>query len=292
MMIFEGVGTALITPFNENGVDFESLERIVNDQITAGVNALIVCGTTGEPATMTEQERISAVKCVVETTAGRVPVIAGAGSNSTATAISNCQKYEALGVDGLLIVTPYYNKCTQKGLIAHYEAIAKSTTLPIIVYNVPGRTGVNILPETLDKIADIPNVVAIKEASGKLDQVQKMLDLCKDRIDVYSGEDNLAVEIVKMGGKGLISVLSNVVPSKTATMLSLALKGEYELADALQKDVNPLVDQLFVEVNPIPVKKAMELMGYCKKYIRLPLTEMEDEHTEKLKELLIRQGVL
>ncbi|MDY5264872.1 MAG: 4-hydroxy-tetrahydrodipicolinate synthase [Eubacteriales bacterium] len=291
-MIFEGVGTALITPFNENGVDFESLERIVNDQITAGVNALIVCGTTGEPATMTEQERISAVKCVVETTAGRVPVIAGAGSNSTATAISNCQKYEALGVDGLLIVTPYYNKCTQKGLIAHYEAIAKSTTLPIIVYNVPGRTGVNILPETLDKIADIPNVVAIKEASGKLDQVQKMLDLCKDRIDVYSGEDNLAVEIVKMGGKGLISVLSNVVPSKTATMLSLALKGEYELADALQKDVNPLVDQLFVEVNPIPVKKAMELMGYCKKYIRLPLTEMEDEHTEKLKELLIRQGVL
>lgn len=291
-MIFEGVGTALITPFNENGVDFESLERIVNDQITAGVNALIVCGTTGEPATMTEQERISAVKCVVETTAGRVPVIAGAGSNSTATAISNCQKYEALGVDGLLIVTPYYNKCTQKGLIAHYEAIAKNTTLPIIVYNVPGRTGVNILPETLDKIADIPNVVAIKEASGKLDQVQKMLDLCKDRIDVYSGEDNLAVEIVKMGGKGLISVLSNVVPSKTATMLSLALKGEYELADALQKDVNPLVDQLFVEVNPIPVKKAMELMGYCKKYIRLPLTEMEDEHTEKLKELLIRQGVL
>ena len=291
-MIFEGVGTDLITPFNENGVDFESLERIVNDQITAGVNALIVCGTTGEPATMTEQERISAVKCVVETTAGRVPVIAGAGSNSTATAISNCQKYEALGVDGLLIVTPYYNKCTQKGLIAHYEAIAKSTTLPIIVYNVPGRTGVNILPETLDKIADIPNVVAIKEASGKLDQVQKMLDLCKDRIDVYSGEDNLAVEIVKMGGKGLISVLSNVVPSKTATMLSLALKGEYELADALQKDVNPLVDQLFVEVNPIPVKKAMELMGYCKKYIRLPLTEMEDEHTEKLKELLIRQGVL
>lgn len=291
-MIFEGVGTALITPFNENGVDFESLERIVNDQITAGVNALIVCGTTGEPATMTEKERISAVKCVVETTAGRVPVIAGAGSNSTATAISNCQKYEALGVDGLLIVTPYYNKCTQKGLIAHYEAIAKSTTLPIIVYNVPGRTGVNILPETLDKIADIPNVVAIKEASGKLDQVQKMLDLCKDRIDVYSGEDNLAVEIVKMGGKGLISVLSNVVPSKTATMLSLALKGEYELADALQKDVNPLVDQLFVEVNPIPVKKAMELMGYCKKYIRLPLTEMEDEHTEKLKELLIRQGVL
>lgn len=291
-MIFEGVGTALITPFNENGVDFESLERIVNDQITAGVNALIVCGTTGEPATMTEQERISAVKCVVETTAGRVPVIAGAGSNCTATAISNCQKYEALGVDGLLIVTPYYNKCTQKGLIAHYEAIAKSTTLPIIVYNVPGRTGVNILPETLDKIADIPNVVAIKEASGNLSQVQKMLDLCKDRIDVYSGEDNLAVEIVKMGGKGLISVLSNVVPSKTATMLSLALKGEYELADALQKDVNPLVDQLFVEVNPIPVKKAMELMGYCKKYIRLPLTEMEDEHTEKLKELLIRQGVL
>ncbi len=291
-MIFEGVGTALITPFNENGVDFESLERIVNDQITAGVNALIVCGTTGEPATMTEQERISAVKCVVETTAGRVPVIAGAGSNCTATAISNCQKYEALGVDGLLIVTPYYNKCTQKGLIAHYEAIAKSTTLPIIVYNVPGRTGVNILPETLDKIADIPNVVAIKEASGNLNQVQKMLDLCKDRIDVYSGEDNLAVEIVKMGGKGLISVLSNVVPSKTATMLSLALKGEYELADALQKDVNPLVDQLFVEVNPIPVKKAMELMGYCKKYIRLPLTEMEDEHTEKLKELLIRQGVL
>lgn len=291
-MIFEGVGTALITPFNENGVDFESLERIVNDQITAGVNALIVCGTTGEPATMTEQERISAVKCVVETTEGRVPVIAGAGSNCTATAISNCQKYEALGVDGLLIVTPYYNKCTQKGLIAHYEAIAKSTTLPIIVYNVPGRTGVNILPETLDKIADIPNVVAIKEASGNLNQVQKMLDLCKDRIDVYSGEDNLAVEIVKMGGKGLISVLSNVVPSKTATMLSLALKGEYELADALQKDVNPLVDQLFVEVNPIPVKKAMELMGYCKKYIRLPLTEMEDEHTEKLKELLIRQGVL
>ena len=291
-MIFEGVGTALITPFNENSVDFESLERIVNDQITAGVNALIVCGTTGEPATMTEQERISAVKCVVETTAGRVPVIAGAGSNSTATAISNCQKYEALGVDGLLIVTPYYNKCTQKGLIAHYEAIAKSTTLPIIVYNVPGRTGVNILPETLDKIADIPNVVAIKEASGNLSQVQKMLDLCKDRIDVYSGEDNLAVEIVKMGGKGLISVLSNVVPSKTATMLSLALKGEYELADALQKDINPLVDQLFVEVNPIPVKKAMELMGYCKKYIRLPLTEMEDEHTEKLKELLIRQGVL
>lgn len=291
-MIFEGVGTALITPFNENGVDFESLERIVNDQITAGVNALIVCGTTGEPATMTEQERISTVKCVVETTAGRVPVIAGAGSNCTATAIANCQKYETLGVDGLLIVTPYYNKCTQKGLIAHYEAIAKSTTLPIIVYNVPGRTGVNILPETLDKIADIPNVVAIKEASGKLDQVQKMLDLCKDRIDVYSGEDNLAVDIVKMGGKGLISVLSNVLPSKTATMLSLALKGEYELADALQKDVNPLIDQLFIEVNPIPVKKAMELMGYCKKHIRLPLTEMEEEHTEQLKELLIRQGVL
>lgn len=291
-MIFEGVGTALITPFNENGVDTQSLERIVNDQITAGVNALIVCGTTGEPATMTEQERIETVKCVVETVAGRVPVIAGAGSNCTATSIATCQKYEALGVDGLLIVTPYYNKCTQKGLFLHYEAIAKSTSLPIIVYNVPGRTGVNILPETLDKIADIPNVVGIKEASGNLEQVQKMLDLCKDRIDIYSGEDSLAVEIVKMGGKGLISVLSNVVPSKTATMLSLALKGEYELADALQKDVNPLIDQLFIEVNPIPVKKAMELMGYCKNYIRLPLTEMESEHTENLKELLIRQGVL
>ena len=291
-MIFEGVGTALITPFTEDGVDFECLERIVNDQITSGINALIVCGTTGEPATMTDSEKESVIKFVVDTVDHRVPVIAGAGTNCTATTIENCKKYESLGVDGLLIVTPYYNKCTQKGLIAHYTAIAESVSLPIIVYSVKSRTGVNVLPETMSELANIKNIVAIKEASGDLEQVQKMIDLCSERIAIYSGEDGLAVKITEMGGSGLISVLSNVVPSKTVTMVQLALQHENELAEALQKELDPLVNQLFIEVNPIPVKKAMELMGYCKKYIRLPLTELEDEHTEGLKKILEVQGVL
>ena len=291
-MIFEGVGTALITPFTENGVDFAALKRIVNDQIASGVNALIVCGTTGEPATMTDEEKIAVIKCVVEECDKRVPVIAGAGTNCTATTIENVQSYEKLGVDGLLIVTPYYNKCTQKGLIAHYTAIANSTKLPIIVYSVKSRTGVNVLPETMSVLADIENIVAIKEASGDMEQVKKMVELCGDRIAIYSGEDGLAVPIIELGGSGLISVLSNVIPAKTATMVRLALDKEFALANALQKDVEPLVNQLFVEVNPIPVKKGMELLGYCKNYIRLPLTEMEEEHSAKLAELLKIQGVL
>lgn len=291
-MIFEGVGTALITPFNENGVDFASLEKIVNDQITSGVNALIVCGTTGEPATMTDEEKVAVIKCVVETADHRVPVIAGAGSNCTATTINNVIEYEKLGVDGLLIVTPYYNKCTQNGLVAHYTAIAKNTSLPIIVYSVKGRTGVNILPETVKKLAEIDNIVAIKEASGDLKQVEEIIKLVDGKIDVYSGEDGLAVDIVKLGGKGLISVLSNVVPAKTVSMVQLALQGEFDLAYALQKDMENLVNLLFVEVNPIPVKKAMELMGYCKNFIRLPLTELETAHTELLQKELKVQGVL
>lgn len=291
-MLFEGVATAIITPFTADGVDFENLKKLVNNQISRNVNALVVCGTTGEPVTMSEQERIDTIKCVVETANHRVPVIAGAGCNCTRTTIENCKHYEKLGIDGLLIVTPYYNKCTQKGLIAHYEAIAASTALPIIVYNVPGRTAVNILPDTLDKLADIPNIVAIKEASGILAQAEEMARLCKDRIDIYSGEDGLAVDIVKLGGKGLISVLSNVIPDKVSTMMRLALNKEFDLADALQKEYMPLIDQLFIEVNPIPVKKAMELLGYCKNYIRLPLTEMEEQHVAKLKELLTIQGVL
>ena len=291
-MIFEGVGTALITPFNEDGVDFDSLERIVNDQITSGINALIVCGTTGEPATMTDEEKVEVIKCVVETANHRVPVIAGAGTNCTATTIKNVIEYEKLGVDGLLIVTPYYNKCTQKGLIAHYSAIANSTSLPIIVYSVKGRTGVNVEPETVAELAKIDNIVAIKEASGNLEQVKKIIELTEGRIDVYSGEDGLAVDIVKLGGKGLISVLSNVVPAKTVTMVQLALQKEFELAYALQRDVANLVNLLFVEVNPIPVKKAMELLGYCKNYIRLPLTELEKEHTILLQKELEVQGVL
>lgn len=291
-MIFEGVATALITPFTADGVDFDNLRRIVNDQILGGVNALVVCGTTGEPATMTEEEIVATIKTVVDTANHRVPVIAGAGSNSTQKAINNCKRYQELGVDGLLVVTPYYNKCTQKGLIAHYSAIAESTSLPIIVYNVPSRTGVNILPETMDKLADIPNIVAIKEASGNMEQIAKMVKLCGDRIAIYSGDDGLAVDVIKAGGKGLISVLSNVLPTKTANMVNLALLGEYEIADALLSDMHDLIKQLFVEVNPIPVKKAMELLGYCKNYIRLPLTEMETEHTARLKELLITNGAL
>ncbi len=291
-MIFEGVGTALITPFTEDGVDFASLEKLVNDQIASGVNALIVCGTTGEPATMTDEEKTAVIKFVVEIADHRVPIIAGAGTNCTATTIKNVIEYENLGVDGLLIVTPYYNKCTQNGLIAHYSAIAKSTSLPIIVYSVQGRTGVNILPETVKKLAEIDNIVAIKEASGNLEQVKEIIELVDGKIDVYSGEDGMAVDIVKLGGKGLISVLSNVVPAKTVTMVQLALQKEYELAYALQKDVANLVKLLFVEVNPIPVKKAMELLGYCKNFIRLPLTELETEHTNLLEKELKVQGVL
>ena len=290
-ILFEGCGTAIATPFNENGVNLEEFKRLVEDQIENNVDALIVCGTTGESATMTEEERLQTIECAVKTSNGRIPIIAGTGANNTKAVIEMNKKVEQLGVDGVLIVTPYYNKTTQEGLLAHYKVIAENTKLPIILYNVPSRTGVNIKPETCLKLSKISNIVAIKEASGDLSQIAEIINLCGEELSIYSGNDDQIVPVLSLGGKGVISVLANVAPKETHDMVQKYLDGDVVGAREIQIKAIPLCEALFCEVNPIPVKKAVELMGLCEGNLRMPLTELEPEHTEKLKKAMTGFGV-
>ena len=285
-IIFKGCGTAIATPFNENGVNLEEFSKLVEDQIQKGVDSLIVCGTTGESSTMTEEERLKTIECAVKVSNGRIPIIAGTGSNNTKSVIEMNKKVEKIGVDGVLIVTPYYNKTTQEGLIRHYEEIAKNTKLPIILYNVPSRTGVNIKPETCLKLSKIPNIVAIKEASGDLSQIAEIVNLCGEELSIYSGNDDQVIPILSLGGKGVISVLSNIKPKYTHDMCYNYFNGKIKEAAKMQIEAIPLIKALFSEVNPIPVKAALNMVGYNFGIPRLPLIEMSEEGKQKLSNLI------
>ena len=277
-IIFKGCGTALATPFDENGINFKVFEEMLENQIENGVDALIVCGTTGESSTMTEKEKKDAIKFVVDVVKKRVPVIAGTGSNNTAQAMAMSKYAEEVGADGCLVVTPYYNKTTQGGLIAHYSAVASSTRLPIILYSVASRTGVNILPETCLELSKIPNIVAIKEASGNISQIAKIAELCGDNLHIYSGNDDQVVPIMSLGGLGVISVLSNVAPKYTHDMCQNFFDGKLDEALKMQLRALSLINALFCEVNPIPVKYALKLSGYDFGNPRLPLVELTDKN--------------
>ena len=285
-IIFKGCGTAIATPFDESGVNFKVFGDLIEKQISEGVDAIIVCGTTGEAATMTEQERKDTIKFVVDKVAGRIPVIAGTGSNNTAAAIEMTKYVESIGVDGALVVTPYYNKTTQKGLVEHYKAIANSTKLPIIVYSVPSRTGVNVAPETALELSKIENIVAIKEASGNISQVAKIASLCGDNLNIYSGNDDQIVPVLSVGGIGVISVLSNIYPKYTHEMVYDYLEGNTAEATKKQLACLNVVDNLFSEVNPIPVKAALNMKGYDYGIPRLPLIEMSENKKADLKKAI------
>lgn len=293
MAIFKGAGVAIVTPMNDDfTVNYDKLAELIEDQIAGGTDAIIICGTTGESATLSEEEDMNVVKFCIERVAKRVPVIAGAGSNCTATAIQLSKAAERNGADALLLVTPYYNKATQKGLIAHYTAIANSVSLPIILYNVPSRTGCNILPETAAYLAkNVKNIVAIKEASGNISQIAKLAQLAGDDIDIYSGNDDQVIPILSLGGIGVISVLSNVAPRETHDMVMSYLEGDRERALDIQLKAIPLIDALFCEVNPIPVKAALNLMGKQVGPLRAPLYEMEEANKEKLAKAMKDFGI-
>ncbi|MBE5903568.1 MULTISPECIES: 4-hydroxy-tetrahydrodipicolinate synthase [Pseudobutyrivibrio] len=290
MTLFKGAGVALITPFNEDDtVNYDMLGTLIDRQIEGHTDAIIVCGTTGEPATMSEEEKLSVIEFTVKRVNHRIPVIAGSGGNSTRLVIDFSKKIQALGVDGLLIVTPFYNKATQQGLYEHYTKIAHEIDLPIIMYNVPSRTGCNILPETAMRLGlENPNIVGIKEASGNISQITKLASLCRGCLDIYSGNDDQIIPILALGGIGVISVLSNVAPRGTHDMVMEYLNGHEERARKLQLDYLELVDALFCEVNPIPVKSTMNMLGFNVGSLRLPLTEMEDEHKVAMSKLLSR----
>ena len=287
-VLFEGCGTAIATPFNENGVNYEEFKRIIENQIENEVDSIIVCGTTGEASTMTKDERKQTIKFVIDTVNRRTKVIAGTGSNNTKEAVEMSKYAESVGVDGVLVVTPYYNKTTQKGLIAHYTEIAKSISIPIILYNIPSRTGVNILPETCLELSKIENIVAIKEASGNISQVAKIAKLCGEDLIIYSGNDDQIIPILSLGGKGVISVLSNVMPKYTHDMVKKYLNGQVKEACRMQLDVLDLINSLFCEVNPIPVKYALNLIGYDYGVPRLPLIELSDENKDIIRNTIER----
>ena len=293
MAIFKGAGVAIVTPMKDNqDVNYDKLEELINIQIAEGTDAIIIAGTTGESSTLTMEEHKDVIKAAVEFTKGRIPVVAGTGSNCTRTAIQLSQEAEEAGADGLLIVTPYYNKATQQGLISHYSQIADSTKCPIIMYNVPSRTGCNLLPETVLRIAEeCPNVVGIKEASGNISQVAKLAALCGNRLAIYSGNDDQIVPILSLGGKGVISVLSNVVPDVVHQIVDSYLNGDIVTAKKLQLQYLPLANALFTEVNPIPVKAAMQMIGYDAGGLRLPLTELEEAHRAPLMLVLREAGL-
>ena len=293
MSIFTGAGVAIVTPMKENGdVNFEKLGEILEEQIAEGTDAVIIGGTTGESSTMTHEEHLEAIKYTVDKVNKRIPVIAGTGSNCTETAIYLSKEAEQYGADGLLLVTPYYNKATQKGLIAHYTAVANAVKLPIILYNVASRTGCNITPETAAYLAEhVENIVGIKEASGNISQVAQIAALTKGKMDIYSGNDDQIVPILSLGGKGVISVLSNVAPKYTHEIVAKFMEGEVKESCEMQLAALPLVHALFSEVNPIPVKAAMNLMGKEVGPLRMPLTEMEEEHKEALKKAMTDFGL-
>ena len=294
MSIFKGAGVAITTPFLANGeVDYDTFRDQIEYQIQNGTDAIIVCGTTGEASCLSHEEHLDCIKFCVEVVNKRIPVIAGTGSNCTETAIYLSTEAEKYGVDGLLVVTPYYNKATQKGLIEHYTMVANSVKLPIIMYNVPSRTGCNILPETAAKLCkNVPNIVGIKEASGDISQVAKVALLCGDDIGIYSGNDDQIIPILALGGKGVISVLSNIAPKQTHDICQAFFDGDTAKAAKLQIEAIPLVGALFCEVNPIPVKKAIELQGRDTGVVRRPLTEMEPQNAERLKKEMQAYNVL
>ena len=286
--LFTGCGTAIATPFNKDGVNLEEFKKLIEFQIQNKVDSIIVCGTTGESSTMTKEEKKLAIKCAVETVDGRIPVIAGTGGNCTRDVIENSKMAESLGVDGLLIVTPYYNKTTQAGLITHYKEICKNTSLPIILYSVQSRTGVNIEPKTCLELSKLENIVAIKEASGNISQIAEIAQLCGDNLTIYSGNDDQILPILSLGGKGVISVLSNVKPKLTHNIVQNFLDGNIEKAKELQLKAIPLIKALFSEVNPIPVKAALNILGYNFGVPRLPLVPMTEKGVENLKNELLR----
>ena len=277
--IFTGMATAIVTPMQTDGsIDYEALGRFVEFQIGSGINGLVVMGTTGENATIEPEDQKKVIAYTVEKVAGRVPVIAGTGTNNTEHVLHNTRNACQVGADAILVVTPYYNKATQNGLITHFTAVADESTLPVILYNVPGRTGCNLLPKTVAKLSEHPNIAAIKEATGSLAQMIEIMHLCGDKIDVYSGEDGLTVPMMAMGAKGTISVLSNVAPRQSVAMTDACLRGDYAAAAKMQCDLLPLINALFSEVNPIPAKAATAAMGFGADALRLPLTSMEEQN--------------
>lgn len=291
-IIFKGCGTAISTPFTNDGINFDEFGKLIDFQISEGVDSIIVCGTTGESSTMTEKEKKETIKYAIDKVNGRIPVIAGTGSNNTASAIEMSKYAESVGADALLLVTPYYNKTTQAGLVEHYKAIAKSTNLPIIVYSVSSRTGVNITPETCVELAKIPNIVAIKEASGNISQVAKIASLCGDDLHIYSGNDDQIIPVLSLGGIGVISVLSNVAPKYTHDMVQNFFDGNIKKATKMQLDALDLVNSLFCEVNPIPIKEALNIVGYNYGNPRLPLVKLSEKSCERLSKSLKDFGLI
>ena len=290
--IFEGAGTAIITPLNEKGVDYESFGRLIDWQIEEGIDSIVVAGTTGEGSTLTDEEHKEVISYCVKRVANRVPVIAGTGSNDTAYAIDLTKYACDAGVDGVLLVTPYYNKATQNGLIKSFASVADISTKPCFLYNVPSRTGCNLLPKTIAALAEHPMITAVKEASGNISQIVETASLCGDKIDIYSGNDDQVIPILSIGGKGVISVLSNIMPKETSEMCKRFFNGDVQGAAAMQLKYLPLINALFSEVNPIPVKAATAAMGFGENYLRLPLTLMEKEHEEVLLQLMKEQNLI
>ena len=290
--VFTGAATAIVTPLTENGVDYEQFGRLIEWQIAEGIDAIVAVGTTGEGSTLTDEEHKEAIKFCVEKVAGRVPVIAGTGSNDTAYAIELTKYACEAGADAMLLVTPYYNKATQKGMIESFRAIADASTKPCILYNVPSRTGCNLLPKSVAELAKHPNIVGIKEASGNISQIAELISLVDGEMDVYSGNDDQIVPILSLGGVGVISVLSNIMPKATSDICKLYFEGKVEESRKLQLRLLPLVNALFCEVNPIPAKAAVAAMGYCENYVRLPLTVMEKENEAKLLALMKKENLI
>lgn len=290
--VFSGAATAIITPLTEDGIDYWQFGKLIDWQIESGIDAIVAVGTTGEGSTLSDKEHREALRFCVERVAGRVPVIAGTGSNDTAYAIELTKYAEEVGADAMLLVTPYYNKATQRGLIESFRAIADATTKPCILYNVPSRTGCNLTPASAAVLAEHPNIVAIKEASGNISQIAELISLVGDKMDVYSGNDDQIVPILSLGGKGVISVLSNLMPRETSQMCKLFFEGKIQESRELQLRLLPLINALFCEVNPIPVKAAMAKMGYCENYVRLPLTVMEEKNRERLYSLMRAEGLI
>lgn len=294
MTLFEGAGVALVTPFKENGeVNYEKLEEIVEEQIAGGTDAIIACGTTGEASTMTHEEHLEVIEYICRVTKKRIPVVAGTGSNCTETAVYLSAEAEKRGADGLLLVSPYYNKATQKGLMAHFTAVADAVKIPVILYNIPGRTGVTIKPETIVALCrDVDNIVGVKEASGNFSAIATLMSLSDGKVDLYSGNDDQIVPLLSLGGKGVISVLSNVAPRQTHDICASYFAGNVKTSASLQLKAIPLITELFSEVNPIPVKAAMNMMGKGVGPLRMPLTEMEPQNQEKLKKAMADYGIL
>ena len=290
--LFKGMATAMVTPMTPDGVDYDTLKKFIEFQIEEGINALVACGTTGESATLSQDERKEVIRFTIDQVNGRVPVIAGVGTNNTEHVLDFAKSACDNGADGLLVVTPYYNKATQGGLFKHFSLIADAATKPIIMYNVPSRTGCNLLPDTVAKLAEHPNIAAVKEASGNMSQIVDIFAKCGDKLDVYSGDDGLTVPMMSMGGIGCISVLSNVAPRLAVEMCDKAFAGDFKAAAELQCRTLPLIDALFSEVNPIPAKAAVAAMGFGEEYVRMPLTLMEEPHRANLFLQMRKLGIL